>query len=99
MSSRSPRSKGAIPADTQGFQPWVRTGVSIAVLAAFLLAPGTSSSSPNEPKTLSSRSLPWYRGDEHSRLRLRYDFGPAGLILKGPGRHGRVAELKFEIRF
>ncbi len=99
MSSRSPRSRGAIPADAQGFQPWVRTGVLIAVLAALLLAPGVSLCSSEQPKTLSSKSLPWYRGDEHSRLRLRYDFGPAGLILKGPGKRDRLLELRFEIRF
>ena len=81
------RAKGAAP----GFA---------VVLAALLLAPGVSlSSTPDEPKTLSSKSLPWYRGDEHSRLRLRYDFGPAGLILKGPGKRDRLLELRFEIRF
>ena len=87
------RAKGAIPAVTRGF-PGARTGVSIAVLAALLIAPGASLASPGEPKTLQ-----WYRGDENSRLRLRYDFGPAGLILKGPGKHGRVAELRLIWRF
>ncbi len=42
---------------------------------------------------------PWYRGDESSKLRLRYDFGPLGVVLRAPLKRRELIGLRFEIRF
>lgn len=42
---------------------------------------------------------PWYRGDADSKLRLRYDFGSLGVLIKAPLNDRELIGLRFEIRF
>ena len=44
-------------------------------------------------------TLPWYRGDGHSKLKLRYDFGPMGIILKAPLKKRELVGFRIEFRF
>ena len=79
-------------------RPLGRSLALLGLTAALLVAPPAYPSDPN-PQTLSSKTLPGYRGDENSQLRLKLEFGPAALVLKGPGGRGRVVELRFVVRF
>lgn len=82
-----------------------RRGLPLAAAlaaAALTLLCGAAPSLATEPQPLSPTARPWYRGDADSKLRLRYDFGAGdryGVVLKGPGKRDRLAELRFVIRF
>ena len=71
------------------------------ILISLLLTFAAAGAAAEPPERLSAEKLPlpWYRGDENSKLRLRYDFGPCRLTAKAPLSRKMLVGLQFEIRF
>ncbi len=69
------------------------------VLGLMLGLAGAASAEPPDRLRADKLPLPWYRGDEDSKLRLRYDFGPCRLTARAPLSRKMLVGLQFEIRF